>query len=159
MGAAETYSPIEVGRLAVLEDGDGLNWRRATMAEVDGEIVGLLLGGREPDVADPLPADLPAYLVPIYELGNLAPGCWYVSMLAVHARWRGHGVGQALLDEADRKRAETGARGLSLVVEDVNSGARALYERAGYSVRESRPMVRFPSGGPEGKDWLLMVKD
>lgn len=157
--ASSTYSPMEVGRYDVLDDNGGFNWRKATIAQSGDEVVGMLLGSRDPDVPGPIPAEVPYYLVPIFELGNLAPGAWYISMLGVHVRWRGKGIGSKLLDVAEQKRRDTAARGLSLVVEDVNTGARELYERHGFSVRESRPMVRFPSGGPDGQDWLLMVKE
>lgn len=158
--AAGTYSAIEAGRMSVLRDGDDFYWRKATMAESDGEIVGMLLGAREPDEAPPIPADLPNFLLPFDELrAEVGLGTWYVSMLGVHVAWRGRGIGARLLDLADAKCAESGARGLSLVVEDANVGARGLYERHGYAVRATRPIVKFPSGQPEGTDWLLMVKD
>jgi ribosomal protein S18 acetylase RimI-like enzyme len=157
--ATGTYSPIEVGRLSVLRDGDDFNWRNATMAESNGEIVGLLLGSRDPDPPEPPPADLPPFLVPFFGLRAHAPGAWYINFLSVHVRWRKRGIGERLLHAAEAKRRETGAHALSLVVEDVNAGARRLYERAGFSVRVKTPMVRFPGGGPKGEDWLLMVRE
>lgn len=157
--AERTYSPIEVGRLRVLSDTGSFSWRNATMAENDGEVVGMLLGYREPDRAAPLAEDLPPFFVPLYELEAEAAGCWYINMLGVHIRWRGRGVGSRLLDEAERRRDETAARGLALITEDVNDGARRLYERRGFAVRAQRQMVRFPGGGPNGEDWLLMVKE
>ena len=45
----------------------------------------------------------------------------------------------------------------ALIVEDENEGARRLYQRRGFGVRTSRPMLKS-QGGPGG-DWLLMVKD
>ena len=51
------------------------------------------------------------------------------------------------------------AKGVSLIVEDSNAGARRLYERHGYTVRTARPMVPWSGGKAPGKDWLLMVKD
>ena len=98
-------------------------------------------------------------MVPLLELEAAAEGTWFISMLGVHIRWRGKGVGSRLLDVADAKGRETAARGLALIVEDVNDGARRLYERRGFSVRTSRPMVRFPGSTAAGKDWLLMVKE
>ena len=41
--------------------------------------------------------------------------------------------------------------------EDVNDNAWRLYEKRGYGVRATRPMVR--GGNAHGRDWLLMVKD
>lgn len=155
-----TYDPIEVGRLDMLDERDELNWRNATIAQSDGEVVGMLLGYPEPDVMGPFPDDLEEFLVPIVELEWLSGGHWFISMLAVHAPWRGHGVGSLLLELAETKRAEAGSTGLALITEDVNVRARELYEREGFKVSASRPMRNYPSGPPaRGSDWLLMMKD
>jgi ribosomal protein S18 acetylase RimI-like enzyme len=157
--AKDTYDPLEVGRLDMLDDETGLNWRNASMAESDGEIVGMLLGYPQPDEMEAFPADLESFLVPIVELEWLTAGQWFISMLGVHVPWRSHGVGGKLLALAEAKRAETDRRGLALIVEDHNERARALYERMGFAVSASRPMRRYPDGTQPGKDWLLMVKD
>lgn len=158
-GVAGTYSAIEAGRLSIMDD-ETFSWRKATMAVSGDEVVGMLLGARDPDDPEPIPEGLPQHLVPFFELSAYAPGAWYISMLAVHVTWRGKGIGSVLLDVAERKRDETAARGLSLFVEDINDGARRLYESRGFGVRASRPVTPFPSGGPKGAvDWLLMVKE
>jgi ribosomal protein S18 acetylase RimI-like enzyme len=157
--AKDAYDPAEIGRLSVLGDEVPFTWRNATMAECDGEIVGMLMGYREPDIAEALPDDLAPFLRPIYELEAEAAGYWYIAMLGVHLKWRSKGVGSRLLDVAEKKRDETAAQGLALISEDVNAGAVRLYERRGFHVRARRKMVRFPGGGPHGEDWLLMVKD
>jgi ribosomal protein S18 acetylase RimI-like enzyme len=154
-----TYDPLEVGRLDMMDETSELNWRNASMAEVDGEVAGMLLGYPEPDDMGPFPADLMGFLVPIVELEWLAGGNWFISMLGVHVPWRSHGVGGRLLALAEEKRAETGRRGLALIVEDKNTRARALYQRMGFAVTASRPMRHYPDGTQPGKDWLLMVKE
>lgn len=157
--AKGTYDAIEVGRLDMLDERDELNWRNATMAESDGEVVGMLLGYPEPEDMGPFPDDLPDFLVPIVELEWLSGGHWFISMLAVHAPWRGQGVGSLLLELAETKRAETGSHGLALITEDANVRARDLYEREGFEVSASRPMRKYPGGTAPGSDWLLMMKD
>lgn len=156
-----TYDPVEVGRVEILDDKEApFNWRSATMAETgDGEIAGMLLGYLEPETARPVPKSTMPFMVPLLELEGEAHGTWFISMLGVHIAWRGKGVGSQLLDVAEIKRAETRASGLSLIVEDVNTGAQRLYQKRGYAVRARRPMVGFPGSTAPGKDWLLMVKD
>jgi ribosomal protein S18 acetylase RimI-like enzyme len=156
--AEGTYEPLEVGRLEMLKD-DVFGWRSATMAESDGEIAGMLLGYRKADARQPVPDDIWAPLRPIQELEEEANGRWFISMLGVHKPWRGKGAGSLLLDEADRLAAATKANGQALIVEDANDGARKLYERRGFSVKTSRPMVPFPGTPQHGADWLLMVKE
>lgn len=154
MRAEGTYDPIEVGRLEMMRDDTEFGWRSATVAEADGEVAGMLLGYRKPDAFESVPANVTGFMRPIEELEAEANGHWFISMLGVHINWRSKGVGSALLDVAEIKRGETAANGTALIVEDGNEGARKLYERRGFAVRTSRPMVGYP-----GSDWLLMVKD
>jgi len=156
--AKGTYEPLEVGRLQMMSD-DEFGGTSATMAEVDGEVVGMLLGYRKADAFTPVPAGVRGFMRPIEELEADANGTWFISMLGVHIHWRSKGVGSQLLEVADVKRASTKAKGVSLIVEDTNAGARRLYERRGFAVRDSRPMGLWSGGTAPGKDWLLMVKD
>jgi ribosomal protein S18 acetylase RimI-like enzyme len=156
--AEGTYDPIEVGRIDMMTD-DEFGWRNCTMAEVDGEVAGMMLGYRKADEFTPVGPEVTGFMRPIEELEAEANGTWFISMLGVHIGWRGKGIGGQLLDVAEIKRSETKAKGLALIVEDTNEGARRLYERRGYAVRTSRPMGRTHGGRPGGRDWLLMVKD
>jgi ribosomal protein S18 acetylase RimI-like enzyme len=152
------YSPLEVGRSLILAE-KAFSWREGWIAESGGEVAGMLLGGLQPSAPAASAADPPPFMRPILELAALAAGTWFVGAMAVHRQWRGNGLGRTLLRFADAKAVETGAPRLSLIVEDVNAPARRLYEREGYTVRDRRPMMRFPSGGPDGEDWLFMVKN
>jgi ribosomal protein S18 acetylase RimI-like enzyme len=151
--AAGTHDPIEVGRLEMLRDDTEFGWKSATIAEVEGEVAGMLLGYRKADAFAAVPAKVKGFMRPIEELEAEANGLWFISMLGVHVKWRSKGVGSALLAVADIKRADTAAAGVALIVEDGNAGARKLYERRGYTASTSKPMV-----GRDG-DWLLMVKE
>lgn len=157
--AEGTYGPLEVGRLEMMRDDSRFSWHSATMAEVDGEVAGMLLGYRKDDNRVPVPDDIWAPLRPIQELEEEAYGRWFISMVGVHKTWRGKGIGSALLDHAETLARDTQAIGQALIVEDTNEGARRLYERRGFSVTTSRPMVPFPGTPQHGSDWLLMVKE
>lgn len=152
--ALGTYDPIEVGRREMLRDDTAFGWRGVTIAEVDDEVTGMVLGYRKPDTFEPAPETVTGFMRPIEELEAASNGNWFISMLGVHVQWQGKGVGSALLDVAQIKRGETAANGLALIVEDGNDGARRLYERRGFGMRTSRPMVGRPS-----ENWLLMVKE
>jgi GNAT superfamily N-acetyltransferase len=58
--------------------------------------------------------------------------------VGVVPRWRGRGVGRALIDELVRRAAAAGIRRISLSVERSNP-ARALYVRVGFTTVESGP--------------------
>jgi ribosomal protein S18 acetylase RimI-like enzyme len=52
---------------------------------------------------------------------------------------------------------DQGAKSVSIIVSDANSGARRLYRRCGYREIAKRPMVKEEWENP-GEDWLLLVK-
>ncbi len=87
--AAGTYDPIEVGRLGMMRDDTEFGWKNVTMAEADGEVVGMLLGYRQADVFEPVPPEVTGFMRPIEELEAAANGKWFISMLGVHLGWRG----------------------------------------------------------------------
>jgi ribosomal protein S18 acetylase RimI-like enzyme len=98
-----------------------------------------------------------AMFVPLQELENLAPGTWYVNVLAAYPEQRGKGHGTRLLAVADSLAAEANAAGLSIIVSDANTGARQLYERCGYRETARRRKILDGWAGP-GKDWVRLVK-
>lgn len=67
--------------------------------------------------------------------------------LAVIPDWRGRGVGRALLNAAESRALQRGCCKLTLEVRDDNTGARALYERFGFTdfVLEAPTPTRFLS--------------
>jgi ribosomal protein S18 acetylase RimI-like enzyme len=62
-----------------------------------------------------------------------------------------------LLEQADATGRALGKRGMSVIVSDINAGARRLYERHGYRVVASRPKVK-EGWRNDGVDWVLLTK-
>jgi ribosomal protein S18 acetylase RimI-like enzyme len=96
-------------------------------------------------------------LRPLQELENLAPGTWYVNVLAVPPGFRNLGLGGRLLQRAEETGRACGRRGLSIIVSDANEGAWRLYERAGYREAATRPMVK-EGWMNEGRNWVLLTR-
>jgi ribosomal protein S18 acetylase RimI-like enzyme len=156
--AAPGQSAWEFGRLRAQREEGAFSYRNTVIAEAeDGRAAGCLIGYPLPQRPEPIPPDLPAMFVPLQELETLAPGTWYVNVLALYPEFRGRGWGTRLLSIADRIAADLGAKGLSIIVSDGNSGARRLYERCGYRQTATRPMVK-EDWQSSGTDWVLMVK-
>jgi ribosomal protein S18 acetylase RimI-like enzyme len=132
-------------------------YRNAIVREEGGRPVAGLVGYPLPDVPEPIPADMPALFRPLQELENLAPGTWYVNVLAAYPEHRGKGYGGGLLGIADRIAADTQRKGLSIIVSDTNTGARRLYESNGYREVSRRLMVKEDWQHP-GKEWVLLTK-
>lgn len=95
-----------------------------------------------------------AFKRPLAELEAAAAGTAHVSILCTMDGTRGQGIGTALLAFAASR---PGPRGLSLIVASSNWGARALYLRQGYVEVDRRPML-LADGGPNGHDWVLMIR-
>lgn len=154
---AAGQSPIEVGRARALRDDGAFSWRNAHVAEVDGAPAGALVGYVIADLAPVDIARMPALVRPLAELEALAPGHWYVNVLAVYPEFRGKGLGKALLAHADQLGRAASARGMAIIVASENAPAVRLYERAGYQPLARRPITPFP-GYKRGGDWLLLTK-
>ena len=100
---------------------------------------------------------MPTMFVPLQQLENLAPGTWYINVLAVRPQFRRLGLGTKLLSLADETAKALGMSGLSVIVSDANWGARRLYERCRYKERGARPMVK-EHWENDGQNWVLLTK-
>jgi ribosomal protein S18 acetylase RimI-like enzyme len=148
----------DVGRRRARREEGGFSYRNAVLREEDGRVVACLIGYPLPDGPEPIDlAQTPPMFVPLQELENLAPGTWYVNVLATYPGHRGHGHGTRLLGLAEELAAASGSEGLSIIVSDANAGARRLYERRGYRVAAERAMVK-EEWANAGANWLLLLK-
>src|SRR4029077_18015505 len=68
--------PWDVGRSRVSGEG-GISYRNALIAELSGHTIGAQMGYPLGDKAEPIGPALPALLVPLHELMNMAPDTWY----------------------------------------------------------------------------------
>lgn len=155
--AAPGESAWDVGRRRAARPEGAFSYRNATVVEQDGECAGCLIGYLLPDRPEPIGGDMPAMFVPLQELENLAPGTWYVNVLAVRPQFRGAGLGTRLLGQADDTGRGLGKRGMSVIVSDANPGARRLYERCGYREAAMRAMVK-EDWRNDGRNWVLLTK-
>jgi ribosomal protein S18 acetylase RimI-like enzyme len=152
----------DVGCARARRDDGAFSYRNTvTLRDGDaptGAVLSCLIGYDIPDRPEPIPPDMPAMFVPLQELENLAPGTWYVNVLATSPEKRGKGLGARLLDFAEAGARAAGRRGLSIIVKDANTGARRLYERQGYREVATRPIVK-EDWVSRGTDWVLLVKE
>lgn len=154
--AQDGQTAWDVGRQRAQREEGSFSYHNAMIAEINGAVAGCLIGYRLPDVPDVVDfEEMPAMFRPLQELEDLAPGTWYVNVLAVYPKFRGSGVGTSLLDVANEQAKATEAAGLSIIVSDANSGARRLYERSGYSFIDDRTMVK-DNWQTAGKNWALL---
>ncbi len=146
-----------VGRERARRETGSFSYRNALVVETERGIAAGLIGYPLPDQPAAIAPDTPAMFVPLQELENLAPGSWYVNVLAAYPEHRGKGLGTALLALADDIAAELHKPSLSIIVADANVGARRLYERCGYR-ETARRRMRKDGWINAGTDWVLLLK-
>jgi GNAT superfamily N-acetyltransferase len=146
---------LEIGRLRYQREGTAFSYQNCVMAENQGRVLGMMhtfpIEPRGDTHPDPQPVD--PVLKPYAELE--APGTLYIAGIAVVPDARGQGIGTRFLEAARARTRGLGLRELSLLCFAGNTGARRLYERAGFVVVDWRPVVPHPMIRHTG-DVLLM---
>ena len=152
--AGET--PLDVGARLVARTGYALCFESAVVGEEGGRVTSLLLGCLDNTEETDL-ADAPEIVHPLIRLKRRAPKGWHVHALAVVPDHRRQGLGARLLRVADALAADEGLTETSLTVAESNEVARRLYDREGYRVVASEPVVPDPRVELTG-NWLLMTR-
>lgn len=154
-------SPLDIGERSYACDSGNYSYRNCVLAEVAGEVAGMLLTFAMPP-ADPRnrvaapPFDGSDVFAPYKYLE--APDTWYICGVALYPDYRGRGIGGQLLEIARRQARERGYRQISLVAFEQNQGAVRLYRRLGYVEIARAPIVPHPLIHSTG-DALLMVAE
>lgn len=156
--AGEGADPWAWGRERAARETGGFSFRNAWLAEVEGEVAACLLGYAAEAEPAPIAPDTPPIFVPLLELEAMAPGSWYLNVLATYDRFRGRGCGSALLAFAEGVARRGGHREISLIAEDTHHEALRLYRAKGFRELARRPVVK---GDWEvaAREWILFVKD
>ena len=155
--AAPGVDPIAYGRERAARDTGSFSYRNAWLAEVDGEVAACLLGYPAADAPEPIDPGTPPIFVPLLELEALAPGSWYLNVLATYPQFRGKGLGSALLAKAEAVTRGFGRTTISLIAEDTHQEALRLYRAKGFTEVARRPVVKddWPVAASE---WILFTK-
>lgn len=146
--------------MSVIEQpGHAWSVERARIAEGDGDLLGVLLGGRadtpEPDDSLGLPWGLTrlrltavgvAFHPFLSFMQHHDPGEWYITAVSVMPEARGRGVGAALLEDAVARARDARMTSIALDVDAKNSGARRLYEKHGFVVTGTSPAAWLAGG-------------
>jgi ribosomal protein S18 acetylase RimI-like enzyme len=156
---SDEASVLEVGRKRAMRDDGGFSYRNAHILENMGQVMGMLIGY---PIADPYETgdieNAPEAFHPLFELEAQVLGSWYVNVVAVHAEYRGRGLGSRLLSHAEFVARQTRNGTMSIIFESRNLKAYRLYERLGYREAARRPRVPFPGDATHSEEWILMKK-
>lgn len=133
------------------------SYRNAWLAEVEDQVAACLLGYAAEETPGPIDPDTPAIFVPLLELEALAPGSWYLNVLATYAPFRGRGLGSLLLARAEEIARAGGHRTISLIAEDTHLDALRLYRAKGFTEIARRPVVKG-DWQVDAREWILFTR-
>ncbi|WP_216671018.1 GNAT family N-acetyltransferase [Mangrovicoccus sp. HB161399] len=149
--------PWAFGRERAARESGNFSFRNAWIAEIGGEAAACLLGYPAEETPGPIDPDTPPIFVPLLELEALAPGSWYLNVLATYEAFRGRGLGSALLALAEAVAAASGHAAVSLIAEDTHHDALRLYSAKGYREVARRPVVKG-DWEVDASEWILFTK-
>mgnify|MGYP000444830854 CR=1 FL=1 len=132
-------TPLDVGIRRAKRDQGGFSWRNAIVAEVDREVVGMILGYRlEPEEVDLAAAE--PVLRPFLELEQMVPSSWYINAFAVFQPWRSMGIGTRLLTAAIERARTAGCSEMSVQTFSRTPRSVAFYTRHGFARVSARAL-------------------
>lgn len=149
--------PIAYGMERAARETGSFSYSNAWLAEVDGHVAACLLGYPAEYEPSPIAPDTPPIFVPLLELEALAPGSWYLNVLATYDSHRGQGCGSALLQKAEEITRDMGRNVISLITADTHHDAQRLYAAKGYVEIARRPVVKG-DWQVDASEWILMTK-
>ncbi len=153
-------------------EGSPQGWERTVVAELEGQVVGVLQAGPGIPSVGVTPA-IALLTIRVFGTGVFGflrrfraqervhmqrpAGAYYIAELHVDPGLRGRGIGGALLDLAEERAREGGFPGMALGT-TITNPARRLYERHGFRIVDQRtdPDYERYTGIP-GR--VLMAKD
>lgn len=137
----QSTSVFEIGRQGMLIPGHDLSLEHASVALVENEVVGAVLGqARAKDYGDSI--DFEQFSTEMHselELKALTGGTWYLAVLAIYREYQRFGYGQQLMKEAAKRARAAKQRKMSLIVAQSNEPAVKLYSKMGFRLVETRP--------------------
>lgn len=92
-----------------------------------------------------------------YAGAHLIWGEAHVTNVAIHPDWRGHGLGEKLMQALEAAAVAKGARRATLEVRVSNTAARSLYAKLGWVTEPGA--VRRGYYSDTGEDAIVMWKD
>jgi len=148
-----TQTALEHGRNQMRRDNERAGWKDASLAEVEGEIAGLVIGHLvDPSFADEV-APHPVF-EPILGLQKQAIGNWFIDSVGVYRHHRGRGIGRRLVDH---ELARAAGHAVSLITEGDNDVALGLYKSSGFEEVTRLPSIPLDDNGKK-HDWVLLTR-
>ncbi|MEM9332208.1 MAG: GNAT family N-acetyltransferase [Pseudomonadota bacterium] len=150
--------PLDIGVERASREQGGFSYTNALVAEVMGEIKGMILSYPIDSAPQDNPEDLPAPIAPFVELEKHSVDTWYINALAVFAGNRGAGIGSKLMAKAEELARLDGHKSMSIQVYSQNTEAVRLYKHLGYDETVRAKVLDHPCQPYYDEDVLLLIK-
>ena len=82
-----------------------------------------------------VPGDSPERPLGAILTTQISPGAWHIAQVATDPLRRRRGLARRLVESVCASAAQSGAREVTLVVDERNAAARALYDSLGFATR------------------------
>ena len=152
-------SALDFGEKRAAREEGGFSYTNAKVVVEEDILMGMIVSYRQPDPYDIEDLkDYPDIVQPLIELEAKAPGSWYINALATHEPFRGKGVAQSLMKDAELQAQADHCNTMSIIVASDNAPAKSLYEHLNFEPIARLPVVEYP-GCIHGGDWVLMTKN
>ena len=150
---------ISAGIRLFSSEASEFSYRNTFVAEWSGEIAGMRMFCVQPDeMQTPDLADFPPSDHCFAVLRAKVPGHLYLANIAVFPRFRGRGIGRALIDATLAAATRIGITRVAAVVHEGNVPVLAHYARRGLVEIARHKVLEHPVYAPES-DWILLAGD
>jgi GNAT superfamily N-acetyltransferase len=155
-GPGETWKTICIRNM--LNPTSEIHISKSVVAEVDGEVAGVLFFFHMRPAPRTDFSALPDHARPFAVLRAQAPECVFLRDMAVFPRFRGHRIATRMLDAAINAGFRAGLRHAVAIVHESNTLLLAHYDKRGFAEIGSHAVLEHSHHSPESR-WLLLKLD
>ena len=132
-------TPLEIRRATEADERFAVRLAEQAFGEFDPHAARTTAGLLREASAEPLIALVGSEPAGFIALGGIGARVVHVNAIAVAPSQRGKGIGQRLIQEAERSAKQRGAKRLSLHTAQANVAALSLFLRCGFSITQRSP--------------------
>ena len=144
--------PLEIGRDRCRQTDTVFSWLRATMAIMDGEVVGFSLNHLTADVPQNMDEGIHPMFRPLMRLATGDQALKSVHAIAVYPKFRRKGVGREIV-----RHLESQSQMVGLITTNANSNGQAFCKAISYGIVDKAPVIKG-NWETSADTWVLLQK-
>ncbi len=146
--------PLETGSLRCAETDTVFSWRRATIAEVDGLVAGMIIAHATSEVPAEIDESVHPMFRPMVRLSRAALDTQFLNTLAVYPKYRRQGIASRLLNDVELRSNQSD---VALITSNINDAGQAFCKRLSYKFVERAPVIKG-NWVTDASSWHLLRK-